>query len=93
MDINLVLPEGPGHCRVIFDFYFSDAERQRGAEHIEQSLAVADRIQREDEEISEEVQKGLASQQFDTGRYSVRREAAVHHFHRMLAEKLSGALA
>ena len=86
MDTNLVLPLGPDACRVIFDFWFppeQEAEYQKG------SMAVADRIQAEDVEISEDVQKGLRSQAYSTGRYSARREIGIHHFHRLLARALA----
>jgi choline monooxygenase len=85
LDTNLVLPLGPDRCRVIFDFYFppeQEADFQRG------SIAVADRIQAEDIEISEDVQKGLHSQAYSTGRYSVRREIGIHHFHLLLTKSL-----
>jgi choline monooxygenase len=84
VDTNLVLPEGPDSCRVIFDFYFRDADTG----FIEQSLAVAHQIQLEDVGICEEVQRGLHSRSYDTGRFSVRREPAGYHFHRMLAKWL-----
>ena len=35
-----------------------------------------------------DVQKGLASRSYDTGRFSVRREIAGYHFHRLLARQL-----
>jgi choline monooxygenase len=92
MDTNLVLPEGPGACRVIFDFYFADAEGDAARARIEQSVAVAHQVQLEDVGICEEVQRGLASRSFDTGRFSVRREATGYHFHQLLARRL-GALA
>jgi choline monooxygenase len=85
MDTNLVLPLGPDRCRVIFDFYFAHPEARS---FIAQSMAVADEIQREDIGICEEVQKGLASRSYQTGRFSVRREAAGYHFHRLLARQL-----
>jgi len=87
MDTNLVVPRGPDHCRVIFDFYFADPQ-SLGAEFMAASIAVADQIQREDIGICEEVQRGLASRSFSTGRFSVRREAAGYHFHRLLAREL-----
>jgi len=89
MDTNLVLPLGPSRCRVVFDFYFPrSASPAATAEFQQQSLEVADRIQAEDMDICADVQRGLASRCFDTGRYSVRREAGVHHFHRLLAGQL-----
>jgi choline monooxygenase len=88
MDTNLVLPRGPERCRVVFDFYFADTEGARAREYIAQSVAVADEIQQEDVGICEEVQRGLASRSFDTGRFSARREAAGYHFHQLLAQRL-----
>ena len=84
MDTNLVLPEGPDACRVIFDFYFADPA---GAER---SMAVAHQVQLEDMGICEEVQRGLGSRAYDTGRFSVKREAGGYHFHQMLARWLRG---
>jgi choline monooxygenase len=51
-------------------------------------MEVADQIQAEDVGICEDVQRGLRSRSFDVGRYSVRREEGVYHFHRLLAEYL-----
>ncbi|MEO6462336.1 MAG: SRPBCC family protein, partial [Candidatus Eisenbacteria bacterium] len=48
-----------------------------------------DRVEREDETIVEEVQRGVRSRLYDRGRYSPAREAGVHHFHRLLAAALS----
>jgi len=72
MDTNVVLPLGPDRCRVIFDFYFAE----QSPEYIRQSVEVADQVQIEDMEICAEVQRGLHSRTYDTGRYSVKREAA-----------------
>lgn len=88
MDTNLVIPEGPNRCRVIFDFFFDRDNTAKGGEFIANSIGVADRVQDEDVEICEEVQRGLASGAFTTGRYSVKRESGVYHFHRLLAEYL-----
>ncbi len=84
-DTNLVLPLGPDRCRVIFDFYFANQD----AKFRSDSLAVAHAVQLEDAGICEEVQRGLGSRSFDTGRFSVRRENAGYHFHRLLARSLS----
>ncbi len=84
MDTNVVLPFGPDRCRVIFDFYFAD----QSPEYIRQSIEVADQVQLEDMVICGEVQRGLHSRSYDTGRYSVKREAGVHQFHKMLHQSL-----
>jgi choline monooxygenase len=87
MDTNLVLPLGPEKCRVVFDFYFTETG-PAAKQFIEESIAVSHQIQLEDQGVCEDVQKGLASKSFNTGRFSVRREAAGYHFHRLLARFL-----
>jgi len=92
MDTNLVLPMGPGKCRVIFDFFFANV----GPEHEEYnaaSVAVSDTVQDEDVAICESVQRGLGSRAYRAGRLSVRREAGEHLFHRLLARDLKAGLA
>jgi choline monooxygenase len=91
MDTNLVLPLGPDRCRVVFDFYFAQADGPAAERFKANSIAVADQIQQEDIGICEEVQRGLASRSYRTGRFSVRREAAGYHFHRLLAQRLRAA--
>lgn len=89
MDTNLVLPLGPDRCRVLFDFYFDkDASSEEARDQQARSMEVADQIQYEDVSICEDVQRGLRSRSFDTGRYSVRREEGVFHFHRLLAQAI-----
>ena len=89
MDTNLVLPLGPERCRVIFDFWFADTEGAAAEKYVRESMAVAHQVQLEDAGICEEVQRGLGSRSFDTGRFSVRREAGGHHFHQLLARQLA----
>jgi choline monooxygenase len=87
MDTNYVIPLDADHCRVIFDFYFSDVgEAHR--EHNRQSVEVGNRVQDEDLGICEDVQRGLKSRAYKAGRLSVRREAGEHLFHRLLAADL-----
>jgi choline monooxygenase len=92
MDTNLVLPLGPDRCRVIFDFYFAQTTGPEAERFIADSIAVAHQIQLEDHGVCEEVQAGLKSRSFDTGRFSVRREAGGYHFHRLLARRLRETL-
>lgn len=89
MDTNLVYPLGPDKCRVVFDYFFRDKEGAEAKTFIEQSTAVAHQIQLEDLEICEDVQRGLSSRTYSTGRFSVRREKAGYHFHQLLAKALS----
>jgi len=88
MDINVVLPLGPLRCRVLFDFYFADADNPERQQFIADSIAVAHQVQMEDQTICEQVQRGLCSRTYDTGRFSVKREAGAYHFHQLLASYL-----
>lgn len=90
MDTNRVLPLGPDRCRVEFDFYFATSGPAADPEFRAHSIETAHEIQGEDLGICEEVQRGLASGAFDTGRFSVKREIAGYHFHRLLARCLRG---
>jgi choline monooxygenase len=91
MDTNLVLPLGPHRCRVIFDFFFANTQGPAAAKYIDDSIAVANQVQLEDMGICEEVQRGLGSRSYDTGRFSVRREIAGYYFHQLLARRLQAA--
>jgi choline monooxygenase len=93
MDTNVVLPLGTDRCRVVFDFYFGQTDGDEADRFMTDSIAVAERIQDEDIGVCEEVQRGLRSRSYDTGRFSVRREAGGYHFHRLLAERLRAGLA
>lgn len=48
-----------------------------------------DKVELEDEEIVESVQKGIRSRFYNKGRYSVTRETGTHHFHRLIAESMN----
>ena len=91
LDTNLVRPLAIDRTEVIFDFYFADvseAARERNLASIE----VGDRIQKEDLDICESVQRGLRSRAYEAGRLSVRREAGEHLFHRLLYVDLKTAV-
>ncbi len=90
MDTNLVLPLGVDRCRVVFDFYFAGAGKE-AEDHNRRSIAVAHRVQQEDIDVCESVQRGLGSRAYDVGRLSVRREAGEHLFHRLLHADLTRA--
>ena len=91
MDTNFVIPLDVDHCRVVFDFYFSDVSEARRP-YNEQSVAVGNRVQDEDLGICEAVQRGLKSRAYGAGRLSVRREAGEQLFHRLLAADLKSGL-
>jgi choline monooxygenase len=83
LSINVVHPIGRDRTKVsILSYVQGPSGGYRGAG------AAIDRVEREDEDIVEKVQKGVRSRFYDRGRYSPRRESGVHHFHRLVAEFL-----
>ena len=83
LSINVVRPLGLDRTRVTFLAYVGDrAKLERGAG------AGLDRVEREDEAVVEGVQRGIRSRLYGRGRYSPKHERAVHHFHRLLLERL-----
>jgi len=91
LDTNLVRPINIDRTEVIFDFYFadvSDGARERNL----QSINVGEKIQDEDVDICESVQRGLNSRAYQAGRLSARREAGEHLFHRLLYADLKSGL-
>lgn len=86
LQMNLVLPVAPDRCRVLFDYYYDDVTLPAVREAIERDLTFSDRVQAEDIEICEHVQRGLASRAYDRGRFSVECEEGVYHFQCLLRE-------
>jgi choline monooxygenase len=83
LSVNIVQPLGPERTRVSFLTYVLDAPlRGTGAG------ADLHRVEMEDEDIVESVQRGVRSRLYDRGRYSPRRESGTHHFHGLLARAL-----
>ncbi len=91
LQVNLVLPLAPDRCRVVFDYYYADVTAPAALQAIENDLAFSDRVQAEDIEICEHVQRGLASRAYDRGRFSVDCEAGVHHFQSLLKDAYRAA--
>ena len=84
LSINIVQPLAVDKTKVSFLTYIWKEElRTAGAG------GDLDKVEREDEEIVQHVQKGIRSRFYKQGRYSVTREKGTHHFHRLLAEFLS----
>jgi choline monooxygenase len=90
LDVNLVRPLAPDRCEVVFDYWFAGDPGGSRA-FLDATIASSDVTQREDVQISEEVQRGLASRGYDRGRYAPEVEHAMLQFHRMLATDLRKA--
>ena len=89
MDTNLGAAAGarslPGDLR----FLFRGRKATTPSDFIADSIAVAAAGAARRLGICEEVQRGLRSRSFDTGRFSVRRECGRYHFHQLLAQSLN----
>jgi choline monooxygenase len=85
---NLIIPLGHDKTLTIFEWYFHDAASEKVRERAAKAIAFSETVQQEDIHICEAVQRGLQSATYDRGRYSVKRENGVHHFHMLLSEFL-----
>jgi choline monooxygenase len=85
LSVNVVKPLAVNQTKVSFLTYIADQEKfERGA------VNMLDRVEREDEAIVENVQRGVRSRLYRTGRYSPKREQGTHHFHQLIAEFMQG---
>jgi choline monooxygenase len=89
MSSNVILPLGVDRTLTIFEWYFADPGTGAGWESMQQTIAFSDEIQQEDIVICEQVQRGLRSRAYDTGRFSARRENGVYHFQNLVREFLA----
>lgn len=89
LQINTIIPLDHERTLTVFEWYFEQPGTGSGWESMQQSIAFSDQVQKEDIEICEIVQKGLRSRAYDKGRFSVKRENGVHHFHTLLAKFLN----
>ena len=86
VSLNIIVPLGPEKTLAIFEWYFLpgllDTETATGA------VRFSDQIQLEDGRICEIVHRNLKSRSYSRGRYSVKQEKCVHHFHRLYAAQM-----
>jgi choline monooxygenase len=88
---NLIVPINHEKTLTIFEWFFHDVSSASVRERIAKAVAFSDQVQQEDILLCQNVQRGLRSSTYDRGRYSVRRENGVHHFHMLLGEFLARA--
>ena len=89
LSTNLIVPLSHDKTLTIFEWFFHDAHSEKVRERIKRAVAFSDEVQQEDIDLCRNVQRGLSSATYDRGRYSVKRENGVHHFHMLLSEFLS----
>ncbi len=83
LSINLVQPITINSTKVSFYTYVWKEELfNKGAG------SQLDIVEMEDEEVVEAVQRGIRSRFYHQGRFSVTREQGIHHFQRLLSERL-----
>src|ERR1700685_4274142 len=85
---NLIVPLSHEKTLTIFEWFFHDLASAKTQDRMKKAIAFSDEVQQEDIGLCESVQKGLRSATYDRGRYSVKRENGVHHFHMLLTEFL-----
>jgi choline monooxygenase len=85
---NLIVPLSHEKTLTIFEWFFHDVSSEKARERIQKAVGFSDEVQQEDIALCQSVQKGLRSATYDRGRYSVKRENGVHHFHMLLREFL-----
>jgi choline monooxygenase len=84
LSINIIKPIDLHRTKVSFISYVYDPSKiEKGAG------SSLEKVEREDEFVVENVQKGVNSTFYKAGRFSPTREKGVHHFHRLLAEFLN----
>jgi choline monooxygenase len=88
LQTNRIVPLAPQRCRVIFDYY---AAAEVADDAVAADRRFSDGVQREDQEICEAVQRGLASGSYHDGPLNPQREAALAHFHALLRDDYAKA--
>jgi len=81
LSINIVKPVSLNQTKVEFHTYVLDESKLNAG--VGSDL---DKVEKEDEEVVENVQRGIYSRFYKHGRYSVTREQGTHHFHCLIAE-------
>lgn len=89
LSLNLVIPLGVEKTLTVFEWYFASPGTGPGWESMQQGIAFSDQIQQEDIVLCEQVQRGLKSRTYTTGRFSTLRENGVHHFQSLVREFLA----
>ena len=84
ISINLVCPLSKSKTKILFRSYvFNKSKLNLGAS------GDLDKVEMEDEEIVQNVQKGIKSSFYNTGRFSPSMEKGVHHFHSLISKFLN----
>lgn len=86
LSMNIVKPIGPELSKVSYRAYVWDETKlNMGAG------GAIDKVEREDQNIVEAVQRGVKSRLYKQGRFSPKMEKGVHHFHSLLSRFMNGS--
>ena len=86
LSINIVKPISVNETNVEFKTYvWNESKLEIGAG------ADLDKVELEDEEIVENVQKGVSSRFYEHGRFSPSMENGVHHFHTLISKFMNAS--
>ena len=81
LSVTIVEPLNVSKCKVRFLSYVIEAAKlERGAG------SGLNTVELEDEEVVQNVQKGIRSRFYKHGRYSVKHDKGTHHFHTLIAK-------
>jgi choline monooxygenase len=83
LSVNLVKPVSLRETRVSFHSYVWNEKKYNSG-----AGSNLDQVEEEDEEVVENVQRGIRSRYYRQGRYSVTREQGTHHFHQIISSFL-----
>lgn len=84
LQTNIVRPLPVDKTEVVFSYFYDNIGLAEQKGIIRDDSAYSQKIQEEDIEICELVQRGLQSRAYDKGRFSVKREQGVYHFQSLL---------
>ena len=91
LQTNRVVPVAADKCQVIFDYFYDDVTSEAAKTRAEADIDYSHKVQLEDVEICEYVQRGLSSRAYDKGRFSVECEEGVYHFQTLVKRAYSRA--
>ena len=83
LSVNMIIPIDVNRTKIVYKGYVWKEEllgKGAGGD--------LDKVEMEDQDIVEAVQRGVRSKFYDKGRFSPKKERGVHHFHQMLVKSI-----
>jgi choline monooxygenase len=89
MQVNIVIPISVDQCEVVFDYYYFPTPEGNAPLQSNSDFEFSDLVQKQDIAICEDVQRGLQSGGYESGRYAPSEEQGLYHFHQMYRQWLA----